>query len=223
MSFPQLDAFLGMYADAYRIAFSGGADDDHVEGWIRSVLEGLREDRVIIITGGTDGGVPGIATAIAHEFRLPLIGVLPKRGVSYRSCVLSFMDGASESVIVSPDRRSCAVIVPPPWGESSWGDAAPVFVGLSDAIVAIGGSWGTAIELGHALKVNTGRVRNGQPTIRIIPAPFRGVVNELAAASWMDHDLYQATFPSELLTHARDVSRYLWGLTGQPRHRPIQR
>lgn len=217
MPFPQLDAFLGRHPDALRIAFSGGAEDDQVEPWIRSVLDGLREDNIIVITGGTDGGVPGIATAIAHEYRFPLIGVLPQRGVTYRSRVLSFMDGAHDAAVVSPDGRTCAVVVPPSWGESSWGDAAPVFVGLADAIVAVGGSWGTAIELSHALKVNTGRVRNGQPPIRIVPAPFRGVATELAAAGWMDEALYRATFPPATFKQARQC---IWGLTGQPRYRP---
>lgn len=222
-SFPELDRFLALYPEALRIAFSGGAEDEHVEGWIRSVLEGIREDDVIVITGGTGGGVPGIATSIAHEFRLPLIGVLPQRGVAYRSPVLAFMDGVDTSVVVSPDRRTCAVVIPPSWSEPSWGDAAPMFVGLADAIVAVGGSWGTAIELAHALKVNTGRVRHGDPPIRIVPAPFRGVANDLAAAGWMDKELYCASFPPAILKHARDASRYLWGLTGQPRYRPKQR
>lgn len=223
MPFPELDRFLACYSEALRIAFSGGAEDKHVEEWIRSVLEGLREDNIIVITGGTDGGVPGIATAIAHEFKLPLIGVLPQRGVAYRSRVLSFVDGVDAPAVVSPDGRTCAVVIPPSWGESSWGDAAPMFVGLADAIVAVGGSWGTAIELAHALKVNTGRVRHGQPPIRIVPAPFRGVANDLAAAGWMDEELYRASFPPAILKHARDVSRYLWGFTGQPRYRSEQR
>ena len=130
------------------------------------------------------------------------------------------MYGTSEPAVISSNHRTCAVIVPPPWGESSWGDAAPVFVGLADAVVAIGGSWGTAIELGHALKVNTRRIRKGQPPIHIVPAPFRGVANELAAAPWMTKDLYDSSLPPKILKHARDVSLYLWGLTGAPRHRP---
>lgn len=223
MSFPELDRFLACYPEALRIAFSGGAEDEHMEGWIRSVLEGLRGDDIIVITGGTSGGVPGIATAIAHEFNLPLIGVLPLHGVAYRSPILAFMDGADASVVVSPDRRTCAVVVPQRWVEPTWGDAVPVFVGLADAIVAVGGSWGTAIELAHALKVNTGRIRRGQPTIRIVPAPFRGVATELAAAGWMDQSLYHASFPPAILKHAADVSGYLWGLSGQPRYRPEPR
>lgn len=224
MPFPQLDAFLTRHTGAYRIAFSGGADADReaVVRWIREFLDALRGEQMLVVTGGTEGGVPGAASAAAAERQLPILGVLPKRGRKYVAPEFAFAADTATPDVVSPDGRACCVAVPPLFGESTWGDAAPMFVTLADAIVAIGGSWGTCVELALALKVNESRLRRGEPPIAVLPVGwFPGVADHLMRSPWIVHELRRATFPDRdrLPASPEKSAEYLRDRMREPRYR----
>ena len=172
---------------------------------------------------GTDGGVPGAASAAAAERQLPILGVLPKRGWKYVAPEFSFATDTATPDVVSPDGRACYVAVPPLFGESTWGDAAPMFVTIADAIVAIGGSWGTCVELALALKVNESRLRRGEPPIVVLPVGwFPGVADHLIRSPWMTIDLRRATFPDrdQLPASPQKCAEYLRARMRESRHRP---
>lgn len=224
MPFLQLDAFLARYADAYRIAFSGGAEADReaVIRWICEFLDALRDEQVLVVTGGTAGGVPGAASAAAAERQLPLLGVLPKRGWKYVAPEFTFAADVATPDVVSPDHRKCCVIVPPLFGESTWGDATSMFVAIADAIVAIGGSWGTCTELALALKVNESRLRRGESPIVVLPVGwFPGVADHLMRSPWITHELRRATFPDRDLLSANPEKfvEYIRDRSRESRHR----
>ena len=225
MSFPQLDAFLARHADAYRIAFSGGAEADReaVVRWISEFLDALRGEPVLVVTGGTKNGVPGAASAAAAERQLPLLGVLPKRGWKYVAPEFGFAADTASPDAVSPDHRTCYVSVAPLFGESTWGDAAPMFVTIADAIVAIGGSWGTCLELALALKVNESRLSREEPPLVVLPVGrFPGVADHLMRSPWIAHELRRATFPdrNQLPASPGKSAEYLRDRMREPRYRP---
>ena len=114
MTFPNLSAFLATHAGACRVAIVGGSTADRipeVEALLRSVLGPLAHEELVIVTGGTEDGVPGAATRIAHACGLPIIGVLPERGVKHASSVFTDADPA----------RVCRIVVSPSDGQSRFG------------------------------------------------------------------------------------------------------
>lgn len=217
MSFPELEAFLARHGDEFRLAISGGANADRlseVSSWIRVILEPLRRERVLIITGGTGDGVPGIAARVARrELGMPLLGLLPTRG--RKSAAAEFVGPE-----VDPD-RTCLVEVPPLFGASMWGDESSLFVRLADAILVLDGEWGTTVEVALAMKANSGRVKHREPLIRIVPVDaFPGPAQVFARAPWMTDAVRQSALPSRPLFTPADVAGYLLGLLTSPRYRP---
>ncbi|MDO8599033.1 MAG: hypothetical protein Q7S02_02905 [bacterium] len=218
MSFSELEAFLARHGDAFRLAISGGANAEALpamDSWIRVILEPLRRERVLVITGGTRDGVPGIAAHVARrELGMPLLGVLPARGRRY----------AAEEFIdpnYSGSELTCLVEVPALFGASMWGDESSLFVRLADAILVLDGEWGTTVEVALAMKANSGRVKNGEPPIRIVPVDaFPGPAQVLANAPWMTDAVRQGALPPRPLLTPADVAGYLLGLLTKPRHRP---
>jgi histidyl-tRNA synthetase len=125
------------------IAFSGGADHEDDEESRRVIQEAIRVFRshgVAILTGGTEGGIPQIASTEAKNSNLPTVGIFPKRAKK----VLKNLD--------------LAIPVEAVYGQSDWGDESALFAKVADAIIVIGGGAGTTIELAHAMKINEGRI-----------------------------------------------------------------
>lgn len=198
MPFPELGAFRVRHAGATAVAFIGGAADEQtsaIERWLHSILAPLVGNMdLLVVTGGTTGGVPGAATRIAYELGFPVLGVLPERGQKHIDPI--FVDGNTD--------RACCVVVPPLYGESGWGDATPLLVRCSDVFIPFGGEWGTAVEIATVLKVNDAllyRERKGAPVDsrwykRILPlAPFPGPAQYAQRSPWLTDDLRAVTFP----------------------------
>lgn len=217
MSFLELETFLAAHGHAFRLAISGGAKAGQISGvfsWLQTIVGPLRNEHILAITGGTRSGVPGAAACVTHrELGLPILGVLPERGQEY---------AASEFTDADPKLgEACLVTVPPVYGVSMWGDESPLFVRLADAILVLGGEWGTTVELALALKVNVGRVEKRKPPIHIVPVEaFPGPAQYLASAPWISDEVRHASFPSQPLESVEAVTQHLRTLLALPRHRP---
>ena len=143
----KLESFLKLHEGKVRIAFSGGSDGFNDEtvlsNWIKTFLEKLPKEKVLLITGGTKGGLPGISTDAGNYFHIPVIGVVPLR---------------AKTEDIHPN-LSYLVRVPPQFDESNWGDESEVFVKLAHAMICVGGKWGTAIEFTRAMSINEANKR----------------------------------------------------------------
>ncbi|MCA9459627.1 MAG: hypothetical protein KC550_03700 [Nanoarchaeota archaeon] len=147
------------------ISFSGGSDkkEEDVRNIIESSLNQLKIYNVAILSGGTTWGVPRFATQIAKENNLKTIGVLPSRGIKNKIPNLD-LELIIEAKIMNSD----------------YGDESEVFSKISNGIITIGGSNGTAIEFYHAMKINDRRIRDGEEPIYIAPiATIEGFSSEI--------------------------------------------
>lgn len=198
MSFPELGAFRARHAGATLVAFIGGAADEQtpaIERWLHGILAPLVGNmELLAVTGGTAGGVPGVATRIAYDLGFPVLGVLPERGLKHIASV--FADGNTD--------RACRVVVPPLYGESEWDDATPLLVRCSDVLIPFGGEWGTAVEIATALKANDallyreqrGKLVDSRWYKRILPiAAFPGPAQHAQRSPWLTDELRAMTFP----------------------------
>jgi predicted Rossmann-fold nucleotide-binding protein len=198
MPFPELKAFHARHANATAVAFIGGAVDEQtpaIERWLHGILAPLSGNaEILVVTGGTAGGVPGAATRIAHQLGFPVLGVLPERGRKHIAPV--FADRNTD--------RVCCVVVPPLEGESEWGDATPLLVRCSDVLIPFGGEWGTAVEIATVLKVNDTLLYREQKGAsvdsrwykRILPlASFLGPAQHAQRSPWLTDELRAVTFP----------------------------
>ena len=127
---------------------------------------------IAVLCGGTEWGVPKIAAEMAKKFNLPVIGVYPERGKKY----------ALEDLDLS-------IEIAPRYKNSEWGDESEVLVKLSDAVIIIGGSFGTQIEYSHAMKINEGRIKYGLEPIYLIPI--------LGVGGWSEN-IFSFSIPDEL-------------------------
>lgn len=150
------------------IAFSGGADEDNsdVKEVIRDAIEVLRHYQVAILTGGTQGGIPEMASAEAADKKLPTIGIFPIR--------------AQAKVL---DKLDLKISVDATYEESDWGDESSLFAKVADGIIVIGGGAGTSLEFAHAMKLNEKRIKDGLLPTFVVPIKgFGGVADIMDAA-----------------------------------------
>lgn len=148
------------------IAISGGADnhDEAVTALISDFLTGLRGTQVGILSGGTAGGVPEIATNLAREFSFPTVGVFPRDGRKH--ALLDKLDFAIEAL-------------PPLYGKAGFGTETPTFIAIARGMTVIGGEFGTLAEVASVLKSNKSRLRRGEEPIYLCPIKGLGGVAEL--------------------------------------------
>lgn len=143
------------------IAFSGSVPSSEFENRAERVVaesfEVFSGLPIAIQTGGTNFDVQKYASQRAKAMGMPLIGIYPARGAKYLLKNLDF-----------------AVQVEPRYGESEWGDDTEVFAKLPHGVELIGGSLGTLIEFAHIMKINNGRVRQGNSPIYIAPVKLNG-------------------------------------------------
>lgn len=152
-----LAEFRDRFAISFIVSISGGADeqgDSKVLGVLEELILGLKNTSAAILTGGTKGGIPEIATKIAKANGLPTIGVFPPKGRKY--ALLDQLDLPIETL-------------PPSVGPAALGTETPTFAQLPDYAVFYGGSFGTLTEVSTMLKLNTKRQRDGIEPIYIIP------------------------------------------------------
>ncbi len=148
------------------IGMSGDADGDKntTERIVEEFIETMQSGSVAILSGGTDGGVPELATRTAKRLGVPTIGVYPQQGRKY--ALLDNLDFVIETT-------------PPDIGEGVFGTETPTFVNMLDAATIIGGSYGTLIEVTTMFKANIKRFKEidtspGSDVRPIFIAPISG-------------------------------------------------
>lgn len=152
------------------LALSGGSEDGSEEmivNILKDLILNVKDFPVAILTGGTEGGIPEIGIRVAREFSVPTIGVFPPRARRY--ALFDYLDLAIETL-------------PPSVGNASFGTETPSFVNLANGIAVVGGSFGTLTEIATALKVNAGRIKNGETPIYICPIQGTGGVADIISS-----------------------------------------
>ncbi len=175
------------------IAFSGGSEDkaEAVEEIITEIVIGLVDLPIAILTGGTKWGVPKTATNVARASGLSVIGVYPERGEKY----------------VLPD-LDLAIKIFPRYKESEWGDESEVFVKLSDAVVMLGGSFGTQIEYSHLMKMNERLVKNNTMPVYLVPVSGIGGWSQMIYDLPMTEDA-KSCLPASPIGNGQEVVAFL--------------
>ncbi len=194
------------------IGFSGGADDKlkgipdddplqeqfknfrdaYHERIISSALGLFRGYKVAILTGGTEGGVPELATKIAKKHSFYTIGVHPRKGKKYA---------------LSDDLVDMAITVDPMVGDAVWGDEGSVWTSLVDAMIVIGGGAGTLTECSHIQKINESRIKGGETPKYIVPIYGTGGVAEQLPHLWAKPDIRNASMPMERVHTGNDAAK----------------
>jgi len=183
------------------IGISGGADERNVEQTtviILDFLSNLRDRRVAIVSGGTSGGIPELATVIAKQLNLPTVGVFPRDG--RKSALLDQLDLAIESL-------------PPSLGKAGFGTETPTFIDILHGMIIIGGEFGTLVEVATALKINKDRLRKELPIIYLCPIQGTGgiadIVRVLPVIKIRDNYLPKDCLPEEDVYTGIDAARFL--------------
>ncbi len=150
--------------------------------------------QIAILTGGTKGGVPECATKTAKQMGFKTIGIYPASGKKYflgdEYIDFSF---CVEPVYQSPEQsfRWCT--------DSCWGDESSLFAKLLDAVVVIGGSSGTLIEVAYILKLNK-EIKKGKTNYSrlkyIVPISGFGGVSEGIHTIWCNPDIAESSILS---------------------------
>jgi predicted Rossmann-fold nucleotide-binding protein len=195
------------------VAFSGGADnpmagtqdktlrdkyaellDTHITHEIEQAMRTLRPFRVAILTGGTQFGVPKIATRAAKQLGLTTVGIYPAAG---------------ETKALGSDLLDFSICVPSNFGPSCWGDESPLFAKTLDGVVVLGGGAGTMIEISHVAKINEKRLSKGQRVKFIVPIsgtsgvaedlPYFRMKPEVRGASMPEHRVFSGAMAAQFL------------------------
>ncbi|MEK7102663.1 MAG: hypothetical protein AAB912_03480 [Patescibacteria group bacterium] len=194
----RLAVFRTQHAGKRFIAISGGSDTETepaIHDFLDAFFAELPEDRVVLITGGTRGGIPEYATIAGKTQQLPVIGIVPERAVGTDK-ILPMLD--------------LVIGVEPRYGASEWGDESELFVKLADAIIFLGGNWGAALEFTRAMKINTVRVRHGEQPIYLIPIlSIAGIPQALWTHAHRSVELMSACFPDAPTSSPQVVAAFL--------------
>jgi predicted Rossmann-fold nucleotide-binding protein len=207
------------------IAFSGGASSIPAElgeagntlSQASTVLEAtiikdallklkLYAASIAILTGGTDWGIPALASRQAKALGFKTIGIFPKRGVDsalgedmldLRVCV----DTDPEFCCDTPEQRSKF--------ESAWGDESACFAKTLDGMIVMSGRAGTLVEVAHVLKINEGRVKKNRPTKMIVPIAYGGGTAETIGHLPADPEVRHRCMPAEVIRTGRAAALFL--------------
>lgn len=183
------------------IGFSGGADDklreiaddDELQGKYQSFRDSLQR-RIIsdalrvfrgypiaVLTGGTFGGVPEVATKTAKEFDFFTIGVHPRKGQKY-ALPDEFLD--------------LSITVDPMIGDAAWGDEGATWTSMVDGLIVIGGGAGTLTECAHIQKINEGRLKRKKIPKFVVPIYGTGGVADQLLHLWAKPEVRSASMPT---------------------------
>lgn len=194
------------------IGFSGGADDrlkgipdehplqkqfkefrdayhTHI---ISSALARFKNYKIAVLTGGTSGGVPELATNIAKQLSFFTIGVHPTRGKKYA---------------LTEEKLNMSITVDPMVGEAVWGDEGSVWTSLVDAMIVIGGGAGTLTECAHIQKINESRIKSGEKPKYIVPIYGTGGVAEQLPHLWAKPDIRNVSMPMERIHTGNEAAK----------------
>lgn len=194
----QINETIKNYPDALRIAWCGAsnpAGEVEARKWISQIIAHLNGSNILMITGGTKDGIPGMVIDESRKASIPVIGILPVRGLKY----------------IHPNLNG-HIVVPPIYGRSEWGDESPVLVKLAHVIIVIGGGWGTVIEMASAFKANISRIRNGETPIKVVPI-ILGKEPADFQSSFLEYDLARISLPPIKITSPYRVAEYIVSLT----------
>ncbi len=159
---------------------------------VTECLRPLRGYRVAILTGGTNGGVPGITTGVAKELGLRTIFVYPSRAKKWR-------------LPVEPDLD---LEIKPLFRQSEWGDESPIFAAILDAVVVIGGGVGTQCECAHVLKINESLKDLERPKLLVPIHGFRGVAEQLHFLCAKE-EVRRRCLPDHAIWSGKDAARLI--------------
>jgi len=161
---------------------------------------------IAVLTGGTEWGVPAMASRVASEHGFSTIGIFPETGASkaldadildLRVCVNTTKEFSNHS----PEQAS-------KFG-SDWGDESPLFCKTLDAVVVLGGRAGTLVEIAHVLKVNERRKKYNRPPKLIIPVMASGGSAEATSYLPADPEVRAWCMPDNVIRTGQDTGEYL--------------
>lgn len=178
------------------------------ESVIREALERLRpySEKLAILTGGTQYGVPATASTIAKELGFTTIGIFPETGrdkalgpdiLDLRVCV----DIRNEFACSSPEESVKF--------RSDWGDESAIFCKTLDSAVVFGGRAGTLVEVAHLLKMNERRKKYMHSPKFIIPIMASGGMGDIAPVLPADPDVRAWCLPSEVVRSGHKAAEIL--------------
>lgn len=138
-----------------RIGVCGSADSDTdlIKQKLADTFVMTGTSSIAVICGGTRGGIPELVEDIARELSIPVCGVMPACGEDYALSTLT------HAITVNPTHPS----VP-----STWGSEASTLIGACDAVIFIGGGWGTIIEAATVAKINASRLKKKKTPIYVV-------------------------------------------------------
>lgn len=161
-------------------------------------FEGL-EHRIAILTGGTNGGgVPEIVSRAAKKQGFKTIGIYPEIGCK------NFLgdDVIDIPLCITSIYQDCKQVTQ--WETPSyWGDESSLFAKALDAVVVIGGSAGTLIEMAYVLKMNSAILKRNKKGIApaaklkyIVPISGFGGVSDGLHQIWADPEVTEQSILS---------------------------
>ncbi len=196
------------------IGFSGGADDK-LQGipddddlqlkyiafrntlhdrLISDALKLFRGYRIAILTGGTEGGIPELATKKAKEYGFKTIGVFPRKGRKY----------ALDSSLLD-----LSICVHPMIGESRWGDEGATWTSLIDGMIVIGGSAGTLTECAHIQKINESLIKNNDTPKYVVAIYGTGGVADQLPHLWAKPRIRNVCMPMNRIYTGQEAAQFL--------------
>jgi hypothetical protein len=199
------------------IGFSGGADDklqsiqkdDDLQlkyvafrntlhdRLISDALKHFRNHRIAILTGGTEGGIPELATKKAKEYGFKTIGVFPRRGKKYA---------------LNSSLLDLSICVDPMIGESRWGDEGSTWTSLIDGMIVIGGNAGTLTECAHIQKINESLIQkeDSYTLLKYIVAVYgTGGVAEQLPHLWAKPEIRNLCMPMNRIYTGQEAAEFL--------------
>jgi predicted Rossmann-fold nucleotide-binding protein len=204
----QVRAFMESHGLHKVIGFSGGSDDQ-LQGvpkdddlqlkyvdfrntfhdrLISDALKPLRGYRIAILTGGTKGGIPELATRKAKEYGFKTIGVFPRKGKEY----------ALDSSVLD-----LSICVDPMIGESRWGDEGATWTSLVDGMIVIGGKAGTLTECAHIQKINEALIKNDKTPKYIVAIYGTGGIADQLPYLWSKPHVRNVCMPMNLTDRSK--------------------
>jgi predicted Rossmann-fold nucleotide-binding protein len=190
---------LQTYVDKHHIraivSFSGGSDEKEsiISPIVEECIELLSPYKVAIASGGTMFSVQKKAIDCALAAELPTIGVMPERGIKYQN---------PEVGLILP--------VPPSYPPSHWGDDSEVFAKISNAVVVLGGGFGTLVEIAHILKVNEDRFRHPEEGKPIVFCPIANLGGASDIVEYLIFkDALRQCLPEEKISTGKDAAQFI--------------
>jgi len=160
------------------------------------------KDHIAILTGGTEWGVPALASRLAKDLGFKTIGIFPRIGANkaLETAILDLRVCVDE-IMSSKDHLNKFA--------SEWGDESSLFCKTLDAVVVLGGRAGTLVEISHVLKVNERRKKYNRPPKLVIPLVSSGGSAEATSYLPADPFIKKWCMPEGILQNGNQVGEFL--------------